>query len=234
LFSRDDVADFVNKYFEPVWESVRPVPIVRIDFGNGKVITRTLHGNIATYACTADGEVLDVLPGIYAPAAYLDGLQQLRLLANYADQQGKGKRADRLREYHQAQAAALKKNDPPPRLVNMADMSKRAIEGGIKAVLMPGRAVAAKPVTAEPTKGAGLDTAEDLANWKALAEDTRQNENVRRRQIHEMLAIEKPIRPELMTKRLYKDVLHADLDDPYLGLGDALFANYPFKDEKAR
>jgi hypothetical protein len=26
-------------------------------------------------------------------------------------------------------------------------------------------------------------------------------------------------------------VLHADLDDPYLGLGKSLFANYPFAAE---
>ena len=33
-------------------------------------MTRTLHGNIATYVCTADGQVLDILPGIYAADAY--------------------------------------------------------------------------------------------------------------------------------------------------------------------
>ena len=234
LFSRAEVASYINRNFEPVWESVRPVPIVRIDFGNGNVVTRTLHGNIVTYACTRDGAVLDALPGIYAPAVYLDGLKQLRLLANYVDQGGKVKLPGRLREYHQAQAAALKKNDPPPRLVNMADMAKRTIEGGIKAVLVPGQPARAVPAPAESKDGFGLETAEDVANWKALAEDTRQNESIRRRQVHEMLATDKPHRPEQVTKRLYKEVLHADIDDPYLGLGETLFANYPFKGEKTR
>src|SRR5262249_51380782 len=155
--------------------------IVRIDFGNGKVVTRTLHGNIVTYACTGGGEVLDALPGIYAPAAYLDGLRQLRLLANYVDQGGKVKLPGRLRDYHPAQAVALKKSDRPRRLVNMADMSKRAIEGGIKAVLVPGQPGPAVPAPAESKDGFGLETAEDVANWKALAEDTRQNESIRRR-----------------------------------------------------
>ena len=93
LFSKPDVADFINRNFEPVWESVRPVPLVRIDFGNSKVITRTLHGNIASYVCAADGQVLDILPGIYTPPAYVERLYQLRLLANYVDQEGKPKRA---------------------------------------------------------------------------------------------------------------------------------------------
>ena len=97
LFSQESVASFVNENFEPTWETVRPVPIVRIDFGNGTVVTRTLHGNIATYVCTADGQVLDLLAGIYTPAVYVQRLQQFRLLANYADQQGPAQRVERLR-----------------------------------------------------------------------------------------------------------------------------------------
>ena len=91
LFSNDQVAQFINGYFEPVWEMVREVPIIRIDFGNGTVLTRTLHGNIATYVCAADGQVLDILAGIYTPAVYMAQLQQFRLLANYAGQEGKEK-----------------------------------------------------------------------------------------------------------------------------------------------
>jgi hypothetical protein len=39
------------------------------------------------------------------------------------------------------------------------------------------------------------------------------------------------VQPAAVMKRLYKDVLHADLDDPYLGLGPTLFANYAFAKE---
>jgi hypothetical protein len=41
------------------------------------------------------------------------------------------------------------------------------------------------------------------------------------------------VRPDEVTRPIYRDVLHADLDDPYLGLGEALFANYPFAQEDA-
>jgi hypothetical protein len=239
LFSQDDVALYVNQNFEPAWESVRPVPLVRIDFGNGTVLTRTLHGNIATSACTADGQVLDILPGIYAPAPYLEDLRQLRLLANYVDQRGTSERAARLREYHKRQANALVKNEALDRFVNVADLSKRAIEGGIKAMLVlggiraptgPRRVNASKTTLDEPKVASQVD----LANWKALAEDTRLNETERRRQIHEMLASAGPVKPAAVTKRLYKEVLHADLDDPYLGLGPALFTNYAFAKEDGR
>jgi hypothetical protein len=207
------------------------VPIVRIDFGNGTVLTRTLHGNIATYGCTPEGQVLDVVAGIYAPAPYLERLKQLRLLGNYVDQQGQARRAERLRAYHQGQLDALKKNVAPPVFVNVADRTKKRIEGGVLAVLTPGGG--RRP--AVPVKGddkIDLRAPDDLANWKVLTRDTQLNELVRRRQIHEMLAGAGLARPEKLMKRIYKDVLNADLDDPYLGLGGDLFASYPFKDEK--
>jgi hypothetical protein len=230
------VAAFVNRYFEPVWESVRPVPIVRIDFGNGNVLTRTLHGNIATYVCSGDGQVLDLLAGIYTPGVYLQRLQQFRLLANYVDQQGIAKRAERLRDYHKGQLAALTKDGQPMALLNLADMSKSRIERGVKAMLVVGdRARAILDREAAQTKALGepkLDSADDLATWKALAKDTEGNERVRRQQVHELLASVGPTAPQALTRRIYKDILHADLDDPYLGLGSSLFASYPFRDEK--
>jgi len=236
LFSRDDVAAFVNKNFEPVWQSVRPVPIVRIDFGNGTVLTRTLHGNIATYVGTADGQVLDLLAGIYTPAVYVQRLQQFRLLANYADQQGPAQRVERLRAYHKGQLEALRKDTTPPVLVNVADMSKRMIEGGIKAMLVtPDRAqvLSARDVRRAAPGDPGLASADDLATWKALVQDTEANESVRRRQVHQLLASASPATSAALTKRVYKDILHADLDDPYLGLGSSLFAGYPFKDDQS-
>jgi hypothetical protein len=239
LFSRPEVAGYITSNFEPVWQMVRPVPLVRIDFGNGKVLTRTLNGNIATYVCTAEGQVLDILPGIYTPAAYLDQLQQFRLLANYVDQQGKDKRAARLRDYHKAQVQALAKNEWPAQFVDMAPVTKAFIENRLKAVLIAGRKRRPAPqqgVTAlvRVKDKPALESAADVASWKELAQDTQLNETVRRKQIHEMLAAERLVQPKEVTKRLYKEVLHADLDDPYLGLGAVLFAGYPFKAEEGR
>ncbi len=225
------MAQIMSNSFEPVWEMVRPVPLVRIDFGNGNIVTRTLHGNIATYVCIAEGQVLDVLPGIYSPSSYLESLRQLSLLAKYVSQAVPEQRGIRLADYHRTQAENLQKNQPPARIVNIAAMSKRAIEGGVKLALMPGTAT--DPTRANsPAADDELPLAsEDLANWKLLAEDTRINECVRRLQIHQQLAKGGGVRPQALVKWLYKDVLHADLDDPYLGLGNVLFANYPFQKE---
>lgn len=52
------------------WESVRKAPVIRIDFGDGRVLTRTITGNSLHYALTPDGEVADVLPGMVGPEAF--------------------------------------------------------------------------------------------------------------------------------------------------------------------
>ncbi len=78
-----------------------------------------------------------------------------------------------------------------------------------------------------------MTAVEDVASWKALEEDTQLNERTRRLQIHELLAGVGLVRPDKVTRPIYKDVLHADLDDPYLGLGKVLFATYPFTKEDA-
>lgn len=276
MFSNEDVARFINQHFEAVWESVRPVPMVQINFGGGTVVTRTLHGNIATYLCDAQGRVLDILPGIYTPAGYLQNLHQFELLARYIPQ-WRQSREMRLHNYHLLQAEALKKNQLPALLVENRDVGKTVIENTVKLVLAsnvkgqaagkagtqetssdslkldsprdpvktiaierPVESVLASAVKGRAAGKAGtqetsrdnlkLDSPADLANWKLLAEDTRINETARRLQIHEMLAAQANVRPETVTKWLYREVLHADLDDPYLGLGNVLFANYPFKD----
>jgi hypothetical protein len=234
LFSHDSVADFINSRFEPVWESVRPVPIVRIDFGNGTVLTRTLHGNILTSVCTADGLVLDALPGIYSEDVYLDRLDQLRLLAVYAQTQpAVAARTARVRDYHRRQAEALARNETPQRFVEkkrIGAITKAKIERPVEVVL-EAPAPAAQQQAAAPPPGNPAADAEDVSSWRALAEDTRLNESTRRRQIHVLLADAGPVRPERVTRPIYKDVLHADLDDPYLGLGKTLFDSYPFARE---
>jgi len=52
----------------------------------------------------------------------------------------------------------------------------------------------------------------DVATFKFLLDDTKANETVRRRQVSELLAAAGSVRPEAITKKVYKDILLADLD----------------------
>jgi hypothetical protein len=231
LFSHPRVADFVNANFEPVWESVRPVPVLRIDFGNGTIVTRTLRGNILTSVCNSDGKVLDALPGIYLEKTYLDRLDQLRLLATYVKSKPSDKWGDTVLTYHRSQADALRHQEVPDRLVE-----KRMPETGGEvraesnvgiALEKAGPSTLIKENASKPT----VSSPEDLGDWNLLAQDTFMNETMHRLQVHELLFDKGLVRPDKVTKPIYKEVLHADLDDPYLGLGGVLFANYPFAQE---
>jgi hypothetical protein len=233
LFSNDQVAQFINANFEPTWEMVREVPIIHIDFGGGNVLTRTLHGNILTSVCTADGKTLDALPGIYNPPGYLDQLDQFRLLAQTFAWVPAENRDEWVRKYHERQAARIARNQPVQRFVEAKEVlpvGKALVERRPEA-LLAGKQPNPAPAAPNPL---ALREPTDLAGWKALAEDTQLNETTRRRQIHEMLAKEGLVTPATILKPVYKDVLHADLDDPYLGLGTALFENYPFTAEDGK
>lgn len=228
LFSSDAIAGFINTHFEPCWESVRPVPIITIDFGNGTKLTRTLNGNIATSVCTPAGQVLDILPGVYTPDAYLRQLEQLALLSRFAQAPTPNETARRLTEYHERQAALLEKNEPPAQLVESAGPSILAAEKTVRLIVV-GRSNRAINRVHSQQK---VTAANAVANWKELAEDTRINETLHRRAIHAELAKLSPVPPPKMTKWLYREVLHADLDDPMLGVGKLLGKNYPFADAK--
>jgi len=224
LFSQDRVAEFVNRHFEPAWESVRPVPVVRIDFDNGTVVTRTLHGNILTSVCTPDGLLLDALPGIYTEESYLIALDRLRVLAGDARTRPAEQRDRWAREHHRREAQSLKTQQA---LASLQYVTKGAIERPIKAVVRKPPASTAVPPNG-PLVGAAP---EDVSRWAELVEDTRLNETTRRLQIHALLAGAGLVPPAKVTRPIYKDVLHADLDDPYLGLGAMLFDKYPFARE---
>lgn len=227
LFSNPEIADFINKNFEPAWQSLRPVPIVRIDFGGDHIVTRTLHGNIATYVCLPDGQVLDILPGLYEPGTYLRQLDQMLLLKTLVEQSTRHPNA-MLEAYHKRQAHALAQNEAPETLQRVSlGQSISGREIGVKVVLSPrsrltSRARRAAGKTMLPP-GTQTDRSEIDANAKLLAEDTRINETIRRRLIHEYLVDHADSTPGDMTKWLYREVLRADLDDPYLGLGELLF-----------
>ncbi|MBO0698503.1 MAG: hypothetical protein J2P46_08920 [Zavarzinella sp.] len=261
LFSNHEVAKFIDATFEPVWVSVRPAPLVTIDFGNGRKVVRTLQGNVATYVCDGEGAVHDVLPGIYTPGPYREQLTRLATLVKDLAHLSAVERATRLKGYHVKQAAVLNRPVPPQAaaVARIGGMGKGGIGGGgppaaagfggigggiagigggfggggqgilgasapafggiegpLESVLM------GRPVVA-PTPPGG-----DLASRADLAFDVVVNETVRRKLVHDQLATLGTVRPDELKSWLFRVVLKADLDDPYLGLGPVLNAGYPF------
>lgn len=70
LYANQEVSAFLRDNFVLHWSSERDVPRVTVDFGDGRKLETTITGNSAHFVLDADGTVLDVLPGLYAPVAF--------------------------------------------------------------------------------------------------------------------------------------------------------------------
>jgi hypothetical protein len=100
LYSNKDISEFLRVNYILHWQSVRPVPRVTIDFGDGRKLERTLTGNSAHYVLASDGTPLDVLPGLYSPLAFRQWLWDLRTFQLDYAKLSANERPGKLREFH--------------------------------------------------------------------------------------------------------------------------------------
>jgi hypothetical protein len=115
LYSDDQVASILRDQYVLHWYSVREVPRVTIELGGGRVIRQTITGNSAHYLLSADGTPLDVLPGLYSPAAFRNQLEEWVALYRTLPS-GVGRYDEVLNRYH---------------LQRLTETSARALELGI-------------------------------------------------------------------------------------------------------
>ncbi|MCA8969003.1 MAG: hypothetical protein KDC95_04445 [Planctomycetes bacterium] len=216
LFSDKNLAAYMSENFECAWQELRPVPKASIDFGNGRVLKRTLAGNVATWICmptaspasTSDANdpanrVIDVIPALFTIEHY-----QARLAAAHA-LHGEVRDLDDattvLADWHRQRSVQINNKaangpagDPhrtkyaAPRSLNTTFLAKAMVESGVK------------------------------LKRSFLVEDSAYNRAVRSPQAHALLATprerEAPNEVASLTPQLFKNVLGVDLDDPYLGL----------------
>ena len=71
LYADSQVSHQLRSRFVLHWQSVRPVPKVTIDMGDGRVIERTVTGNSVHYVLDAEGRPVDAIPGLYGAKAFL-------------------------------------------------------------------------------------------------------------------------------------------------------------------
>jgi hypothetical protein len=103
LYPDDEVAAVLHDRFVLHWQSVRPVPTVTIDFGDGRKLQRTLTGNSIHYILDSEARPLDALPGLYGPRAFLRGLSDAEKLFQSLAGKNEQERAFALRFYYQEQ-----------------------------------------------------------------------------------------------------------------------------------
>jgi hypothetical protein len=108
LYPNGAVQKYLRENFVLHWQSHRPVPRLTIDFGDGRVIERTITGNSVHYVLTSDGRVVDVIPGLYGAAAFLRAVTPAHDVAVSA-MQSRVSPAVTIARYHAGRLAELRR-----------------------------------------------------------------------------------------------------------------------------
>jgi hypothetical protein len=105
LYANADVSRALRERFVLHWESLRPVPRVTIDFGDGRRLERTLTGNSIHYVLDCRGRLVDALPGLYGPRAFLAAVTRAEDQAHVVASLSEEERAAALTGYHRERLA---------------------------------------------------------------------------------------------------------------------------------
>jgi hypothetical protein len=241
--SDPDVVQLLSTQVIPVWESVGSVPKVTIEIGNGHKLERTLGGNIVTYILSPDGDVYDAYPGVYTPSDYINEIQKT---LNFLKQMNKPTEViswhrDQFSDlvfYEQQQTSFSKAFVESPLLnalkIGPATRMPRTIEEARSEALATKdkfRDISKDPATVQELSAALLNyQSEDPKEigQKAVEADSYNNVKLMRPAVHALYSNLKSL-PKVLEFRdiIYKELLHIPLNDPYLGLADAIVPGSP-------
>jgi hypothetical protein len=245
LYSNKEVAQMLRERFVLHWQTVRPAPIVTIDFGDGRKLLRTVTGNSVHYVLSADGQPLDALPGLYGPQAFMRCLERAdelarAVMADDADKatlvaQYHGRRSAELQQAWQrdleqlgiSQTADQGQRLPPEDLsdsvwsrVAVLHASDAQLDAASRRLIASQHPVAAKAARVAMTKSAIEDPlvrlVRDLQGTIAL--DTVRNEHLLHRRIHDWFAAGQVVGLEPFNERVYAKLFLTPSSDPWLGL----------------
>jgi hypothetical protein len=139
FYKNQEINELLRDRFVLHWRSVRPVPKVTIDFGDGSTLVQTLTGNSIHYVLDSRGRLLDALPGLYGPASFEKALREAERASHQAARLPDAEfipwaiaRTERQVKASQAafarDSAALDSSTPGPRVLTGRTASKMASE----------------------------------------------------------------------------------------------------------
>ncbi len=190
LYPAAQVAALLDTRFTLHWQSVRPVPRVTIDFGDGRVLTRTLTGNSAHLVLDRAGRPVDVLPGLFDAGSFARLLAAAADLAHDTAALDGPARAQRLARWHTSRAEAITRawradlariglppglttRTPPDGLAAITPWAQLAADYAHVALPDPdvrSRVAAALPPPPRPARGTDARSAGALAPTKMMVE----------------------------------------------------------------
>ncbi len=102
LYSNAEVSSVLRERFVLHWLSVRPVPTITIDFGDGRKLERTITGNSIHYILDSSARPIEALPGLYGPQGFLRGLANAETLFKSLAGKNDQERESLLANYYRA------------------------------------------------------------------------------------------------------------------------------------
>ncbi len=102
LYADGRISGFLREHYVLHWKTVRPVPKVTIDFGDGRVLKQTVTGNSIHYVLDGEGRPIDAIPGLVSPKTFLASLSAAETLARELASLPSNRRESALKAWHQA------------------------------------------------------------------------------------------------------------------------------------
>jgi len=248
LYPNEALSALLRERFVLHWESMRPVPQLSVDLGDGRRIERTLTGNSAHYVLDAQGRPFDVIPGLLVPDEFA------RRIAAAADALARALGTDfaaARRVFHQGRAGrsasrgvgivAPSGTAAPTGIAAEAmerTISKSAVESPVLAALASAPAPAVVPAEPSPRiavtldrrsraviakhVGAGAAGGELRARFEGtLWLDSALSAVVLHDTLHAWFAAGwQPADLAELDERVYAELFRTPLDDPWMGLAD--------------
>jgi hypothetical protein len=113
LYANTEISSYLRDHFVMHWESVRPVPKVTVDFGDGRKLQCTLGGNSVHYILAPDGRPIDALPGLFGPSVFIARLREAETTAKaYMETNDEFQRRKSLSTIVSAYAPSHKRGNP--------------------------------------------------------------------------------------------------------------------------
>jgi hypothetical protein len=248
LYPAASVAWVLRERFVLCWRSLRPVPRVTIDFGDGRRLERTLTGNSVHLVLDPAGRPVDALPGLYDAASFVRLCAAAADLAQVTAPLAGQARQGQLARWHEARrqaalrawAADLKrlgrKVKPDAAALDAATDDATwtrigALHAGgalpdpaVRAALAPpdAREAGRLAVTKMAVEGPLLDRLLPLAH--TIAEDTARNEYALHTRLHAAVARAPFDDEDVFATWIYTELFRMPPSDPWLGMASAFAA----------
>jgi hypothetical protein len=180
LYPNAEISQKLREDFILHWQSVRPVPKVTIDFGDGRKLERTITGNSIHYILDSSGRPIDAIPGLYGPKAFLRQLQQAEVATKQYSKLGKSQQEAFLQKYHRDRLNSIQTQwtadlsklgiQSPPRLVELPSNSSEPPNATVAGSLAVTKMIVESPLlnTLQPGQNNPSEIT-DQATWNRIA-----------------------------------------------------------------